>query len=288
VMRQMVLEPTIYWCGAAEQPVSIIGPFNSASMTTSVSVFIEGEGNAVLGVKVQNGGCTNVYSLGYFLWIDNSGNYNITGPGGPVLKSGTVTINSQKWTVLSLQATPSQVCGFINGASVGCVDGSKYNDGFAAIGSSYNYVQFDDFSLNATILECAAGTNLISAYCESGNQNQLWKFNADGTIQSLSTSGQCISAGPLDPSSKNHTVTLAECDASNPEMVWYYDGFHILNPSIHNGCLRLLNYDQSDCVALEVNDCSFGDYSQNWWYNSETNQIIVAANVMCITSGTAF
>jgi len=286
VMRQMVLEKTIQWCTESEQPISVVGPFTSSHMTASVSVFIEDKGaQAALGVKVQGGGCGNLYGEGYFLRMDSSGKWNITGAHSAVLKSGQASIVPNKWTVLTLAATPTAVCAYINGAYLGCVDGSAFVDGFAAIGSSWNHVQFDNFELNATYLECGAGKTIISAYCESDNKNQIWTFNHDGTIRS--PANLCIGASTVDPRSKNHTVALVDCNPSDPTQLWNYDGFHILS-TIHNGCLRLLDYNQNDCAPIEVSNCNFGggDYAQNWWYNSETKQIVVAANMMCLTVGT--
>jgi len=285
VMRQMVLEPTIYWCPESQGPISVVGPFTSATMTATISVYIEDEGaTAALAIKVQGGGCGNLYPGGYFLQISTDGKWTITA-NSKTLASGTANINATGWTELTLSSTPTKVCGFINSNSIGCVDGTMFVDGFAAIGSSFNHVQFDNFKLNASYLECQSGSDIISAYCESGLNNQVWKFNSDGTIQSQS--GNCLAAGNIDPNSKNHTVILAACDSSNPMQRWDYDGIEIHLPAVNNGCLRLLNYDQNDCVPIEVNDCSFGDYSQNWWFNSETNQIISGANMMCVTVGTA-
>jgi galactosylceramidase len=157
VMRQMVTEVPISWCGEAPFPFSIIGDHQwQQPFTVSVDVMIESVGAAFVAIGVEKGSCSVVGSgspgIVFSINTTNNGLWqltastNLTNP----LISGNVSVMSGTWYTLTLTVLADHSEAYINGNFVGqCSLNVSSARGWAAIGSSWNYVQFDNFRLQS-------------------------------------------------------------------------------------------------------------------------------------------
>lgn len=154
-MRQMATERPITWCGEAPYPYSILGdPSWQRPLNISVDVMIENTGTAFIAIGVSRAGCgaasggspAIVFSINttdHGLWRLTASTA-ITNP----VAFGNIFITSGIWYTLTLVVLEDRSEGYINGNLVGqCNLHVSSSKGFVAIGSSWDYVQFDNFRL---------------------------------------------------------------------------------------------------------------------------------------------
>ncbi|UJR18596.1 hypothetical protein I4U23_005503 [Adineta vaga] len=151
-MRQMVPEATISWCDEAIYPYSIIG--NSSwkqPLNVSVDVMIEKSGTAFVALGVSRGGCgTGSPGIVFSINTTNNGSWQIsdsTKITNPIA-SESISIVAGTWYRLTLVVLQDHSIVYINGNVVGrCELSASSHSGWAAIGSSWDYAQFDNFRL---------------------------------------------------------------------------------------------------------------------------------------------
>ncbi len=154
-MRQMVTEIPISWCSEAPYPYSIIGNPNwTQPLNISADVMIENVGIAFIALGVAQTGCGASGSRAIVLSIDttNDGLWQLTNSTAInyPFASGNIPIKSGTWYTLTLVVFTDHSEVYINGKLVGqCVLSATTSrfTAFAAIGSSWDYVQFDNFRL---------------------------------------------------------------------------------------------------------------------------------------------
>ena len=157
VMKQMVTEVPISWCSEAPYPYSIIGdPQWQQPLTVSVEVMIETVGTAFVAIGVSRGSCDagGIGSPAVVFSINTTNNglwqftasTNITNP----LNYGSVSVTPGTWYMLTLSVLPDHSEAYIDGNFVARCDLNATSfRGWGAIGSSWNYVQFDHFRLQS-------------------------------------------------------------------------------------------------------------------------------------------
>ena len=155
VMRQMVTQRLISWCAETPYPYSVIGDPNwRQPFTVTADVLIETAGIAFLAVGVSRGSCDagNIGSPAIVFSINttNSGQWkftastNLTNP----VNSGSTTVTPGTWYTLTLTVLSDHSEAYINGNLIGRCDlNVSTSSGWVAIGSSWEYVQFDNFHL---------------------------------------------------------------------------------------------------------------------------------------------
>ena len=156
VMRQMVTEVPISWCGEAPYPYSIIGDYWQEPFTVSADVMIESVGTAFVAIGVSQGSC-NVVGTGspgivFSINTTNSGLWQLTASTNIInpLNYGSISVIPGTWYTLTLSVLSNHSDAYINGNFVGrCALKASSSRGWAAIGSSWNYVQFDHFRLQS-------------------------------------------------------------------------------------------------------------------------------------------
>ena len=158
VMRQMITERRITWCSEPAYPFSVIGdPRWQQSMNVSVDVMIENSGTAFVAAGVAQGSCYagNAGSPGtvFSLSTSNNGiwqlaaNTNLTMP----LNSGHISVTPGTWYTMMLSVQFDRSEAYINGRFLGrCALNASSSRGWAAIGSSWDHVQFDNFHLESS------------------------------------------------------------------------------------------------------------------------------------------
>lgn len=155
VMRQMATERPIIWCGDAPYPFSVIGDARwQQPLNISVDVMIEDVGVAFVAIGVAQGGW-NVHPNGspgivFSLNTTNNGMWQLTSSTAILnpLSSGNTPITPGSWYTLLLSVLADHSEAYINGQLVGrCLLNATSSRGWAAIGSSWNHAQFDNFHL---------------------------------------------------------------------------------------------------------------------------------------------
>eukprot|EP01097_Dermamoeba_algensis_P001574 TRINITY_DN1591_c0_g1_i1.p1 TRINITY_DN1591_c0_g1~~TRINITY_DN1591_c0_g1_i1.p1 ORF type:complete len:572 (-),score=115.32 TRINITY_DN1591_c0_g1_i1:121-1806(-) len=199
VLRQMSLGPSISWCDESSSPVSIIGDPRMCDVSVGADILIEKSGSAVIGGRVISTGCGNTYSIGYFLSVDQNGYWTLSA-GLEILSKGKYPkFAIGDWNSLNLKLKKTQIRAFINGDLVSTVTDTKFTRGWAAIGSSWDYVQFDNFFMeDAQYCNCGnLGTGVTMSFCDSYKANQ-WdlKTDVDGTIRLRSNNSLCLGVAP--------------------------------------------------------------------------------------------
>jgi galactosylceramidase len=155
VMRQMSTELPISWCGEAPYPISVIGDVRwQQPLNVSVDIMIENVGIAFIALEVARGSCNHgaVGSPGIVFSINttNNGLWQLSSNTGMVnpLSSGSTPVTPGSWYTLMLSVLADHSEAYINGQLVGrCALNATSSRGWAAIGSSWNHVQFDNFHL---------------------------------------------------------------------------------------------------------------------------------------------
>lgn len=154
-MKQMVTEVPISWCSDSPYPYSIIGNPNwTQPLNITTDVMIENAGIAYIALGIAQTGCGAGGSRGIVLSIDtsNGGLWQLSNSTAinHAFAAGNIPIESGAWYTLSLVAFTNHSAAYINGNLVGqsvlSATTSRYTS-FAAIGSSWDYVQFDNFRL---------------------------------------------------------------------------------------------------------------------------------------------
>ena len=154
-MRQMAPETTISWCEESPYPYSVIG--NSSwkqPLNVSVDVIIENVGTAFVALGVSRGGC-GPGSPGIVLSVNtiNNGLWQLTDSTAikNSLASGNISIVAGTWYTLTLVVLKDNSVAYINGNAVGqCELSASSHSGWVAIGSSWDYVQFDNFRIQSS------------------------------------------------------------------------------------------------------------------------------------------
>jgi galactosylceramidase len=156
-MRQMVTETPISWCNEAPYPYSVIGNSNwKQPLNISADVMIESVGTAFVAIGVERGGCGagdgGSHAIVFSINTKNNGLWQLTASTAITnpLASGNVSIVSGIWYTLTLIVLQDHSEAYINGNLVGrCNLNASSTTGLVAIGSSWNYVQFDNFRLQS-------------------------------------------------------------------------------------------------------------------------------------------
>jgi galactosylceramidase len=157
VMRQMVTEHPISWCSEAPYPFSVLGDsWWKQPLNISADVMIESNGTAFVAIGVERGSCAagSVGSPAIVFSINttNNGLWQLT--ASTALKNpltyGNIPIMSGTWYTLTLIALEDHSEAYFNGNLIGRCDLKVSSfDGLVAIGSSWDYVQFDNFRLQS-------------------------------------------------------------------------------------------------------------------------------------------
>ena len=159
VMKQVVTDFPVSWCGEAPYPYSVIGDSHwQRPLNVSVDVMIETVGAAFVAVGVSRGSCdaAQIGSPAIVFSINTTNNglwqlttsTNLTNP----VNSGSTVVTPDTWYTITLTVLSDHSEAYINGDFVGrCSLSASSSSGLVAIGSSWNHVQFDNFRLNSSL-----------------------------------------------------------------------------------------------------------------------------------------
>jgi galactosylceramidase len=157
VMRQQVLAPPVAWCGENPVPYSVIGSHAWVNVNVTVKVMIEGTGMAFVGARVSSGGCIGARgSSGVAFGVSTDGWWalcNSTAVTDDCIQVGKLQITAGTWYTLSLVVQGTTARAYIDGTLTVTREAERASNGWASIGSSWSYVQFDDFQVTSPTTE---------------------------------------------------------------------------------------------------------------------------------------
>jgi hypothetical protein len=153
----MVTEFPISWCSEAPYPFSVIGNSDwQQPLTINVDVMIESVGTAFVAIGISRGACSaggvGSPSIVFSINTTNNGLWQLTASTALTkpLSYGNASITSGNWYTITLSVLSDHSEAYINGNFVGrCELNASSSRGLAAIGASWNYVQFDNFRLQS-------------------------------------------------------------------------------------------------------------------------------------------
>ena len=158
VVRQSVPVMPVGWCGDAAVAYSSLGDHSWRYVNLSVDVFIESAGTAVIAAAVSTGGCTGAGgSPAIALSITATGSWTLsnttslayTFASGGKFKSGV-------WYHVQLSVGRDSIRAVIDGRVVHVMKVADWEDGltgWVGIGSSFDYVQFDNLVVDAAVAD---------------------------------------------------------------------------------------------------------------------------------------
>ena len=157
VVQQSAPMMPVAWCGDAPLTFSVIGSHQWRAITAAIDVMLETtNGTAFLATSVTEGGCVGgrgadgiVLAVSAQSWIvSNSTSLR------PVVAQGKLTLAAGEWVRLRLEVGEGGTSVSVGGVEVAMLKEltSARHQGWVAIGSSYDVVQFDnlDISQNTT------------------------------------------------------------------------------------------------------------------------------------------
>jgi galactosylceramidase len=152
-MRQMVTELPISWCSEASYPYSVLGDSKwQQPLNISVDVMIETVGTAFVAIGVERGGCSASRAIVFSINTTNNGLWQLTASTAITnpLASGNVPVMAGTWYTLTLIVLEDHSEAYINDNLVSrCNLSVSSSSGLVAIGSSWNFVQFDNFRVQS-------------------------------------------------------------------------------------------------------------------------------------------
>jgi galactosylceramidase len=149
VLRQMMPAYPVPWCGDAPFPYSVIGDHSWAAVNASVDVLLERSGTALLAVGVDSGGCLGSGgSRAVVVSVNSSSVWTVSNSTALLYSfgSGKAEVQSGQWINIAVHSHAAGSDFLINGQLMLRVAELSSDDykGWVAIGSSYDYVQFDN------------------------------------------------------------------------------------------------------------------------------------------------
>jgi galactosylceramidase len=163
VMRQMMVQQPVSWCrrGEAPYPFSVIGNYNWTAIVATVNVSFEYDhGIAMIAARVTSGGCAvaQIGSPGVVFALNNThgnGNWILSNSTGLTYQfdSGSTpsVIVPKSWYQLQLRVTIEDISASIDGTLVSHIPLFNSSNGWVAIGSSWDYVEFDDLMITSPL-----------------------------------------------------------------------------------------------------------------------------------------
>ena len=158
-LRQMMPMMPVPWCRwDADLTYSIIGNHSWGAVQTSVDVMIEHTGTAFLAVAVTTGGCLggDHGSSGITLAVSTDNSWTVANRTDLTQKlaTGNLAVAAGQWVSLQIRATPAGTTFTVDGKVVATLANvTSHRTGWVAIGSSYDYCQFDNLRIQSSDTE---------------------------------------------------------------------------------------------------------------------------------------
>eukprot|EP00118_Oscarella_pearsei_P013831 m.114461 g.114461 ORF g.114461 m.114461 type:complete len:801 (+) comp37503_c0_seq6:569-2971(+) len=265
VMRQVVTERPITWCGDANQPNTLIGEKSWTDINVTVDAMMEKIGSVFVAARFSTGGCHGASATGVFLWVssDSTGSFTITTDlaGKSVIGSGAAGGRPGRWFTLSLHVQGTTATALIDGVIVFRSTNIQQANGWAAMGAgSFDYAQFDNFSVVSGSVPCPAPAAGQSVIMSDHSANRMWTVKGS-SIQLVGTSLCLDVSGATSRGYPN--VVIEECNTNSVNQTFAYDSDKTIRNKGSGTCLDIMDEDTSDGSEVQLYGCS-GQSNQQW------------------------
>ena len=153
VVRQAVPMRPVAWCGDAPLTFSVMGSHDWRALSAEIEVLIESTGTVFLATSVRQGGCVGgggsdgivlALTVGQGWLVSNSTTL------APIVAQGKLAVNAGEWVKLKLEVGEGGTSVSVGGKEVAMLTEltSAQHQGWLAIGSSYDYVQYDNLVIS--------------------------------------------------------------------------------------------------------------------------------------------
>ena len=163
VVRQSAPTPPVMWCGDAALAYSLMGDHSWRLVNVSADVLIESTGTAVVSAAISTGGCNGADgSPAIAFAIHTAGQWTLSNTTSLayVVAGGAGKYVAGVWYRVRLSAGRGWVRAAVDGRVVCEVELSEWVgsvSGWVGVGSSFDYVQFDNFEVDAAAAVGAEG-----------------------------------------------------------------------------------------------------------------------------------
>ena len=198
-LRQIVPQRGIEWFSNQPCPWTIIGDAAWKDYEVSVDVHVEGKSYGKLYGRIDDA-LTRGTPGGYSLTIEGTGAWQLK-EVTTVLESGEVKPAADSWHSLKLRFKGSHVIAVIDGVTVCSIMDDFHHNGAVALGSSYDYVEFDNFSVRPfkgrTPEPIAQWENLALGKKATASKQLNGDYSAEKATDGSHASGWCPDAGKV-------------------------------------------------------------------------------------------
>jgi len=250
------------------------------------TIFEVPSSQSIVGARVSAAGCNNAYQKGYFFIVSENGEWSLNA-GAKVLKTGKSTSWNSQSNRLELTVTDNKISAYINYQLQTTMTDNSFSYGYAAVGSSWNYVQFDNFALVVSPLNCGTGNRAVVGPCNE-LASPAWIYTETttySTLQWATNTTQCLDIGPPDPRSGSPSAIVTQCDPeNNSNQIWKFNERKIIHKNT-NYCLDITGASQSPCSGVEIYPCVDGAMNQEWVLNGPSGLVISPETGSCLTVG---
>ncbi|XP_065845893.1 galactocerebrosidase-like [Oscarella lobularis] len=278
VMRQVVTERPITWCGDANQPNSLIGEKSWTDVNVTVDAMAETNGSVFVAARFSTGGCHVASATGVFLWLSSEGPFTVTTDlaGKSVIGHGDGGGKAGQWFTLSLHVHGTSAVAMINGKMVFQTTSLHEASGWAAIGTgSFDYAQFDNFSVQSGAVPCPAPAAGQSVIMSGHSANEMWMMSEKGVVQLANTSFCMDVNGKTSRGFPN--IVIEACNASSSSQMFVYDADHMKVTNKAAGlCLDIMDEDTTEGSEVELYACN-GNSNQQWTISTTAAGLITTS-----------
>jgi len=147
-LRQMSPRKGIEWVQHYEFPWSVVGDQWWGDYEVSADVCVGKAGLARVYGRIDAPNVSRATPIpgGYCLSLDRDGAWQLA-VKSTILSSGKVDVAPDSWHSLKLRLNGGSITAMIDGRQVASVTDSTHRTGMAGLGSSFSYVDFDNFSV---------------------------------------------------------------------------------------------------------------------------------------------
>ena len=154
-LRQVISRRPIAWHRYSPDPITFLGSADWSDYMVSTDTLIEEPGNVTLVGRIDSANWslarTARWLSGYVLTVQQDGSWELNSSTFkmPVAKlaSGHASFSTKTWHHLALAFKGSTIQASIDGVPVANVTDNTHRQGMAGIGTGWNKVQFDNFSI---------------------------------------------------------------------------------------------------------------------------------------------
>ncbi|MHB1000101.1 MAG: family 16 glycoside hydrolase [Armatimonadota bacterium] len=148
-LRQQSLQPSIDWAHHLDYPWTVVGDSAWTDYEVSADVRIDSAGTARIFGRMDAPNLTTAKPVpgGYCLSIEQDGAWQLA-VRTKVLSSGKIQAAPNSWHNLKLKMKGTSITAMIDGQEVLSITDSTHTKGMAGLGSSFNYVEFDNLTVS--------------------------------------------------------------------------------------------------------------------------------------------